>query len=368
MESFATEQSVHPITAMQESWSQGAIKKGSILEVVPDVACQQLAIVNVYLYGKPGAADRSWVLVDAGISTMCAARITKAAEERFYPRSRPAAIVLTHGHFDHVGALPALADQWDAPIYAHELELPYLTGRSSYPPPDPAVGGGAMSFLSRFYPRGPINLGSRVQPLPADGRIPGMPGWRWIATPGHSPGHVSLFRDSDRTLIAGDAFVTVKQESALAVMMQRPEVRRPPAYYTPDWQLARRSVETLASLRPNVVATGHGLPMYGEPMRAQLDALVRNWDHVAVPTHGRYIHEPAHTNAEGVVSVPPPVYDPQMMAVAGIGAVALSALLLRNQVSHHSEDYEGELRELEREQEWGTEEFATADDEASEWE
>ena len=42
-----------------------------------------------------------------------------------------------------------------------------------------------------------------------------MPGWRWVHTPGHTAGHVSLFRDADRTLIAGDAFVTTKQESAL---------------------------------------------------------------------------------------------------------------------------------------------------------
>ena len=62
--------------------------------------------------------------------------------------NRPAAILLTHGHFDHVGALKTLAEEWDVPVYAHTLELPYLTGRSSYPPPDPSVGGGAMAAMS----------------------------------------------------------------------------------------------------------------------------------------------------------------------------------------------------------------------------
>ena len=199
-----------------------------------------------------------------------ASSIAHAAAERFGPNSRPQALILTHGHFDHVGDLPSLADHWDVPVYAHELEMPYLTGRSSYPPPDPAVGGGGMSFLSRFYPRGPINLGDRVHILPADGGVPGMPGWRWIHTPGHSPGHVSLFRDSDRVLIAGDAFVTTDQESAMAALMQPQYVHRPPAYYTPDWQAARSSVEALARLQPEVAATGHGVPMRGEEMRRQL--------------------------------------------------------------------------------------------------
>ena len=56
------------------------------------------------------------------------------------------------------------------PIYAHELELPYLTGRSPYPPPDPTVGGGLMADLSWMYPRGPIDLGDRVQ-RPPGGRL-----------------------------------------------------------------------------------------------------------------------------------------------------------------------------------------------------
>jgi len=233
----------------------------------------QLAIVNVYLVGLPSAADRSWVLVDAGLK-LSTTKILRAAERRFGPNCRPAAILLTHGHFDHVGALPGLADRWDAPVYAHHLEMPYLTGLSAYPPPDPAVGGGGMSMLSRFYPRGPIDLGTRLHLLPEDGSVPGMPGWRWVHTPGHTAGHVSFFRDADRVLLAGDAFVTVAQESLLAVLTQHPAVHRPPAYYTPDWQTAGASVRRLAALRPEVAATGHGLPMAGERMRQELDAEV----------------------------------------------------------------------------------------------
>jgi len=303
---------------------------GTCLEVAPDVVCLQLSIVNLYFVGPPHAGDRSWVLVDAGLP-LSTDSIRRAAAERFGPQSRPAALILTHGHFDHVGALPDLAEEWDLPVYAHELEMPYLTGESSYPPPDPAVGGGAMSFLSRFYPRGPIQLGQRVRPLPADGTVPEMPGWRWLHTPGHTAGHVSLFREADRVLIAGDAFVTTKQESALGALLRwTPHVRRPPAYYTPDWPAARRSVATLAQLEPRIAVTGHGLPMSGERLQQELQELVQDWDHSAVPAQGRYIHQPALTDEHGVVSVPPAVPDPQLFALAGVGVAVAGMLLLRS--------------------------------------
>jgi glyoxylase-like metal-dependent hydrolase (beta-lactamase superfamily II) len=141
------------------------------------------------------------VLIDAGLHGS-AERIVHAAEELFGQGSRPAAIVLTHGHFDHVGALRDLALLWDVPIYAHELELPYLDGRSAYPPPDPTVGGGVMAALSRLYPRGPIDVRDWLRTLPADGAVPGMAGWRWIHTPGHTPGS-QCFHVAER-LVSGD--------------------------------------------------------------------------------------------------------------------------------------------------------------------
>src|SRR4051812_27359788 len=110
------------------------------MEIAPDVAYRRLAIVNVGFVGRPKATDRQWTLVDAGLFGT-KAFIQGAAAERFGPDSRPAAIVLTHGHFDHVGALEDLAAEWDSPIYAHPLEHPYLNGKQSYPPPDPTVGG-----------------------------------------------------------------------------------------------------------------------------------------------------------------------------------------------------------------------------------
>jgi glyoxylase-like metal-dependent hydrolase (beta-lactamase superfamily II) len=300
--------------------------------VASDLAYLTIGFVNVCLYGRPGAPNGNWVLIDAGLPGS-ASRIKRAAQEWIGPWARPSAIILTHGHFDHVGALRTLAEQWDVPVYAHPLEHPYLSGRSSYPPPDPTVGGGAMAALSRFYPRGPIDLGQRLRPLPDDGSVPGMPGWRWIPTPGHSPGHVSFFREADRTLIAGDAFVTTKQESALAALSQRPELHGPPMYFTPDWEAARRSLERLVALEPLRVITGHGPPMQGERLLNDLYDLARNFEQLAVPSHGRYVRQPALADETGVVAVPPPVPDPLPQIALAFGLGLLLAVAFRKSSS-----------------------------------
>ena len=252
-------------------------------EIAPDLAYRRLALVNVVFYGQPQCGDRGWVLIDTGIPGMTG-RIESAARERFGEDARPAAIVLTHGHFDHVGCLEKLAEKWDAPIYAHSLERPYLDGSTEYPPPDTSVGGGIMPLLAPLFPRSPIDVSARLRDLPEDGSVPGMPDWRWLHTPGHTPGHVSLWRERDRALIVGDAFITTVQESAYAIAVQKPEMHGPPKYFTPDWPAARASVEHLAVLAPALVVTGHGRAMQGAEMGAALQKLARDFDRIAIPT------------------------------------------------------------------------------------
>ncbi|KEO81239.1 MBL fold metallo-hydrolase [Tumebacillus flagellatus] len=255
--------------------------------LVPDILNLTLPIVNVHLIGMPGTKD--WVLIDAGMPGS-RDRIVEAAQERFGTDAPPKAILLTHGHFDHVGAFPEVFETWDVPVYAHPLELPYLTGQEDYPPPDPTVGGGMVAGISFLFPHGAIDLGNRVQALPEDGSVPFLDGWEWIHTPGHTKGHVSFFREEDRTVLAGDAFITVKQESLLSVLSQEPTLHGPPWYFTPDWDAAKESVRRLAELKPAVAYTGHGWPMSGEVLAQGLELLAREFDTVGKPASGRYVH------------------------------------------------------------------------------
>jgi glyoxylase-like metal-dependent hydrolase (beta-lactamase superfamily II) len=282
----------------------------AVEEVTVDLVRLRIGFVNVYLAGSRVAAmptrpDRpSWTLIDAGLP-MGAARILALAADRFGVDSPPSSIVLTHGHFDHVGALEALLGVWDVPVYAHMAELPFLTGQADYPPPDTTVGGGLPARLSPLVPERGIDLGERVRPLPANGEVPGMSEWHWVHTPGHAPGHVALFRERDRVLLAGDAVCTTRQETAYAATPQRHRLSGPPAYFTIDWDKAGRSATTIASLKPLVLAAGHGEPMRGPSLPDDLAALARDFNRRARPSHGRYVTHPAIGDDDGAVALPP---------------------------------------------------------------
>ena len=106
--------------------------------------------------------------------------------------------------------------------------------------------------------------------MPAGGEVPGMPDWRWIHTPGHTPGHVCLFRPEDYVLLAGDALATVDADSFSGMLRRGQKISRPVTPVTPDWGTANRSVKEMASLRPRVLASGHGEPMSGPAVAGSL--------------------------------------------------------------------------------------------------
>lgn len=261
-----------------------SVNSGKLREVAPDVAYYTNQIVNIVMIGSPGSAD--WVLVDAGMPKS-GKEIIKAAQERF--GRPPLAIVVTHGHFDHVGSIVDLILEWNVPVYAHPMETPFLTGTQAYPEPDTSVEGGMLAKISSLYPNEPVEIHEALQNLPPDGSIPGLPGWQWVHVPGHSPGQVALFRESDRILVSADAVITVRQDSMYRVLLQKEEVCGPPVYLTTNWDEAFASVQRLAALSPAILVPGHGNAISGEALQKDLQHLISHWEEEAVPDHGKWV-------------------------------------------------------------------------------
>ncbi|MBA2407194.1 MAG: MBL fold metallo-hydrolase [Chitinophagales bacterium] len=320
---------------MDQKISNKNTKQSDWFAVAPGVWGMKDIFVNIYMIHNP--STNQWVLIDAGLKTS-APPIRNMAANLFSPQIIPSAIILTHGHFDHVGSLIELANEWQVPVYAHPLEAPYLTGKSSYPPPDPFVGGGIMPLLSVLFPRDPINVGALLRELPIDGSVPGLTEWKWMHTPGHAPGHISLYRQRDGVLLSGDAIITTNQQSAFAIMKQKKVLSGPPKYFTTDWGAARASASKLIALEPEVIAAGHGKPMRGIQLRQSMLELLNNFQRIAVPHGGRYVEEPAEMDERGVQYVPPFIIpDRTALTLVGLAVgITLGVLLFRGKRKKHS--------------------------------
>jgi glyoxylase-like metal-dependent hydrolase (beta-lactamase superfamily II) len=221
---------------------------------------------NVYLVrDTPG-----WVLVDTGWAGD-ADRIESATRQMIEDASWPQAILLTHAHPDHSGAVRELADRWSCPVFLHPDELPIANGdfeamREVAGPLDRwvvltamrAIGGRRRDALLARN-----TLGDAARPLRPGEPVPGLPGWEVVATPGHTPGHVSLFRPADRVLLAGDALVNLRLNSVSGLLRQRPGLSGPPWYTTWNRAAAVSAVKRLAALCPRVLGPGHGRPLTG---------------------------------------------------------------------------------------------------------
>jgi len=203
-----------------------------------------LRIVFVNVFGIRNADD-SWTLIDAGIPGSTS-RILHWAEERF--ASAPNAIVLTHGHFDHVGAADELSKEWGVPIYAHPLEFPYLTGEKEYPAPNVGAGGGLMSLLSPIYPRGPIDVSGRLKALPAlagNLSVAELPSWQLLQTPGND----AQIKDRLDALAKLEATTRADQAKAMDAIDELLDVRQRARFRLLEQQLELRKLELVNRAR-----------------------------------------------------------------------------------------------------------------------
>ena len=238
-------------------------------EIAPSVFCLGpwgRTQTNVYLV----RAGASWVLVDAGWA-LDAERIRSAVRSVAGPETAPSAILLTHVHPDHAGAARELATAWACPILVHPAEIPIASGDFEAMvryagPMDRWLILPLMRVIGRRRREAILEQGSldgSVRPLEPDGSIPGIDGWHWVHTPGHTPGHVAYVRARDRVVISGDALVTLRVNAAGGLLWGSQGLSAPPWYTTWDRDATRASIRAIADLEPSVLAGGHGRPLTG---------------------------------------------------------------------------------------------------------
>ncbi len=203
--------------------------------------------INVYLIGN--------VLVDTGVSAS-AKKILAALGGRSVE-----AIAFTHAHVDHAGSARRIADELGVPVWVGAADREATeTGKGVKKPAFERPGLAQVADAMGKFPAVPVARDLREGDEVAAG-------FTVLDTPGHSPGHVSYWRESDRVLICGDVFFNMH------VLTTVPGLRQPPAAFTPDPAQNRESERKLARLEPSVVGFGHGPVLTGDAA-AKMSAFV----------------------------------------------------------------------------------------------
>lgn len=205
--------------------------------------------INVYLV----AEDDGFTLIDTGMAGGERFMI-EAARERGAEIRR---IVLTHAHGDHVGSLDALqAALPEAEVAISAREARFLAGDMSLDSDEPQAKLRGGWRVCETKPARLLAPGERVGSLEV------------IASPGHTPGHVSLLDTRDGTLIAGDAFQT---RGGVAVAGFFRPLFPFPALATWHKSTALKSARTLREIEPSRLAVGHG-EVLEDPLEAMVQA------------------------------------------------------------------------------------------------
>jgi hydroxyacylglutathione hydrolase len=189
--------------------------------------------INVYVIGD--------VLIDAA---------TRQAEKRIMRQilGRPInAHALTHAHPDHQGSSHAVCEQLGIPLWCGQGDVPAIETPGAIH--NPKAPGWLNALEARFW-TGPPHPVARALHEGDE-----VAGFTVLETPGHSVGHVSFWRESDRVLIVGDVLGNVH------FMTGVPGLHTPPDLFTPDPARNRESARRLAALEPTLACFGHGAPL-----------------------------------------------------------------------------------------------------------
>ena len=190
-------------------------------------------LINVYLAGD--------VLIDAGRS-WDRGRILKQTADR-----ELSLLALTHVHPDHQGSADAVCEERGIPLACHEGDVDAMEGRR----PVRASNARLAKIYARLWEGPPHKVDRRL----TGGDLVGD--FEVIHAPGHAPGEVIFWRESDRVAICGDVMRNISFATTRAMLAEMPPK------LTPDIPESRRSIRKLADLRPEVTLPGHGPAILG---------------------------------------------------------------------------------------------------------
>lgn len=210
------------------------------MEIIPNVYCIPGVIANPYLIVD---AD-GLTLIDTGLPRS-ENKILRYVRDLGHAPGDLTRILITHADMDHVGSLAALKAASAARVYASAIEAAaFATGHPSRPLQRRGLSRWLFSFVGRFLKPQPTQVD---EILKGGDILPILGGLRVVATPGHTPGHLSFFAPSVGILFAGDSLIV--QNGTLHG--SRPAL---------TWDLAKadEAVRVQAALAPRIVCAGHG--------------------------------------------------------------------------------------------------------------